>query len=114
MSLGYGAPSHSVRAALQYAYDHRVRPGRSSGNSGDPRPRARGQGQRPRLVPGQYPGVLGVGAVAQDGQPASLQRQRLVQVAAPGVKTSAQGRDGGYWLVSGTSPACALTAGGPP
>jgi hypothetical protein len=34
-----------------------------------------------------------------------------VQVAAPGVRVPAQGRDGQYWLVSGTSPAAALTAG---
>jgi subtilisin family serine protease len=34
-----------------------------------------------------------------------------VQVAAPGVGVPAQGRDGEYWLVSGTSPACALVAG---
>jgi hypothetical protein len=32
-------------------------------------------------------------------------------VAAPGYKVPAQGRDGQYWYVSGTSPACALTAG---
>ena len=29
----------------------------------------------------------------------------------PGVSVPAQGRDGQYWLVSGTSPACALVAG---
>jgi subtilase family protein len=34
-----------------------------------------------------------------------------VEVAAPGVNISAQGRDGQYWLVTGTSPACALVAG---
>ena len=34
-----------------------------------------------------------------------------VQVAAPGVNVPAQGRDGVYWVVSGTSPACALVAG---
>jgi subtilisin family serine protease len=34
-----------------------------------------------------------------------------VQVAAPGVNVPAQGRDEQYWLVSGTSPACALVAG---
>ena len=34
-----------------------------------------------------------------------------VQVAAPGVSVPAQGRDGQYWWVSGTSPACALVAG---
>jgi Subtilase family len=34
-----------------------------------------------------------------------------VQVAAPGFRVPAQGRDGLYWYVTGTSPACALTAG---
>jgi len=34
-----------------------------------------------------------------------------VKVAAPGISVPAQGRDGEYWLVSGTSPACALVAG---
>jgi subtilisin family serine protease len=34
-----------------------------------------------------------------------------VQLAAPGVSVPAQGRDGQYWWVSGTSPACALVAG---
>src|ERR1700722_2871611 len=91
MSLGYGAPSRPVRAALQDAYDHRVVVVASSGNSGT-EAEAKGNGTAPYSFPASYPGVLGVAAVAQDGQPAS-------------------GRDGGYWLVSGTSPACALTAG---
>src|SRR6185312_2484552 len=34
-----------------------------------------------------------------------------VQAAAPEENVPAQGRDGQYWLVSGTSPACALTFG---
>jgi hypothetical protein len=56
--------------------------------------------------------VLGVGAVTQAGTAASFSSNNLsVEVAAPGVKVPAQGRDGQYWLVSGTSPACALTAG---
>ena len=56
--------------------------------------------------------MLGVGAVAQNGLPAGFSSDNLsVQVAAPGVRVPAQGRDGQYWLVSGTSPACALTAG---
>jgi type VII secretion-associated serine protease mycosin len=111
MSLGYGAPSHSVRAALQYAYDHRVVVVASSGNSGT-EAEARGKGSAPYSFPASYPGVLGVAAVAQDGQPASFSSDNVsVQVAAPGVNVPAQGRDGGYWLVSGTSPACALTAG---
>src|SRR5262249_5054751 len=58
------------------------------------------------------PGVLGVGAVTQTGSAASFSSNNLsVEIAAPGVKVPAQGRDGQYWLVSGTSPACALTAG---
>jgi hypothetical protein len=56
--------------------------------------------------------VLGVGAVSSNGTAAGFSSDNLsVEVAAPGVKVPAQGRDGQYWLVSGTSPACALTAG---
>ena len=83
----------------------------SSGNSGT-EAEARGKGSAPYSFPASYPGVLGVAAVARDGQPASFSSDNVsVQVAAPGVDVPAQGRDGGYWLVSGTSPACALTAG---
>ena len=56
--------------------------------------------------------MLGVAAVGRGGSPARFSSDNLsVQVAAPGVNVPAQGRDGQYWLVSGTSPACALTAG---
>ena len=72
----------------------------------------RRQGARPVLFPADYPGVLGVAAVDRSGGPASFSSDNLsVQIAAPGVKVPAQGSDGQYWLVSGTSPACALTAG---
>jgi subtilisin family serine protease len=111
MSLGYGASSRVVRAALQYALDHGVVVVASSGNSGDTA-RALSTGQAPYSFPADYPGVLGVGAVTQSGTAASFSSDNLsVEVAAPGVKVPAQGRDGQYWLVSGTSPACALTAG---
>jgi type VII secretion-associated serine protease mycosin len=107
MSIGYGGPSLPVRQALQDAYDHNVIVLASSGNSGKAsRPRA------PYSFPADYPGVIGVAAVGQNGAPASFSSDNLsVQVAAPGVNVPAQGRDGQYWLVSGTSPACALTAG---
>jgi type VII secretion-associated serine protease mycosin len=107
MSIGYGGPSMPVRTALQYAYDHNVVVLASSGNSGKPgRPRA------PYSFPADYPGVIGVAAVGQSDTPASFSSANLsVQLAAPGVNVPAQGRDGQYWLVSGTSPACALTAG---
>jgi len=83
----------------------------SSGNSGDTAS-ALSTGEAPYSFPADYPGVLGVGAVTQTGSAASFSSNNLsVEIAAPGVKVPAQGRDGQYWLVSGTSPACALTAG---
>ncbi len=111
MSLGYGLPSLPVRSALQDALNHNVVIVASSGNSGGTAS-AQGNGHAPYSFPADYPGVLGVGAVGANGQPASFSSNNLsVQVAAPGVEVPAQGRDGEYWLVSGTSPACALTAG---
>ncbi len=111
MSLGYGAASRPVRVALQNAIDRGVVVVASSGNSGDTAS-ALSTGQAPYSFPADYPGVLGVGAVTEAGTAASFSSNNLsVEVAAPGVKVPAQGRDGQYWLVSGTSPACALTAG---
>ena len=111
MSLGYGAPSRAVRLALQNAFARNVLVVASSGNSGDVAG-ATGQGSAPVSFPANYPGVLGVGAVSSSGQAASFSSENLsVQVAAPGVDVPAQGRNSGYWTVSGTSPACALTAG---
>ena len=100
-----------MRQALQYALNHNVAVFASSGNSGNA-PGARQQGHAPISFPADYPGVLGVGAVDQNGASAGFSSDNLsVQVAAPGVQVPTQGRDGQYWLVSGTSPACALTAG---
>ncbi len=111
MSLGYSTASRPVRLALQDALSHGVVVVASSGNSGDAAD-ADGKGDAPYSYPANYPGVLGVAAVNSAGQPASFSSENLsVQVAAPGVKVPAQGNDGQYWLVSGTSPACALTAG---
>jgi subtilisin family serine protease len=109
MSLGYGRPSSAVRQALQEAFNHNVVVVASSGNSGDSATASR---NAPYSFPADYPGVLGVAAVGQNGASAGFSSDNLsVQVAAPGVRVPAQGRDGRYWLVSGTSPACALTAG---
>jgi subtilisin family serine protease len=56
--------------------------------------------------------VLSVGAVNMAGQPASFSSGNLsVKVAAPGEGVPAQGRNGEYYTVNGTSPACALVAG---
>ncbi len=111
MSLGYSLQSSIVRQALQDAYDHNVVVVASAGNSGE-QAGASTAGQAPYSFPADYPGVLAVGAVDRQGQPASFSSENLsVQVAAPGFQVPAQGRDSSYWLVSGTSPACALTAG---
>jgi subtilisin family serine protease len=107
MSIGYGGPSRAVREALQDAYDHNVVVLASAGNSGRRTPRP-----APYSFPADYPGVISVGAVGQSGSTANFSSDNLsVQLAAPGVNVPAQGKDGAYWLVSGTSPACALTAG---
>jgi type VII secretion-associated serine protease mycosin len=110
MSLGYNAPSAPVRQALQFALGHGVVVVASSGNSGGTS--SDGKRGAPYSFPADYPGVLGVAAVSRSGAPAGFSSDNLsVSVAAPGVQVPAQGRDGQYWLVSGTSPACALTAG---
>jgi hypothetical protein len=110
MSLGYQGASLPVRVAISKALARGIVVVASSGNSGGAS--SGSHGNAPYSFPADYPGVLGVGAVAQNGLPAGFSSDNLsVQVAAPGVRVPAQGRDSGYWLVSGTSPACALTAG---
>jgi len=111
MSIGYAAPSGTVKLALQNAFDHGVVVVASAGNSGDQSGSGHA-GQAPESFPANYPGVISVGAVDSSGQVAAFSSDNLsVQVAAPGVSVPAQGRDGQYWWVSGTSPACALVAG---
>src|SRR5690348_4720183 len=110
MSLGYQGPSRAVREAISNALRRGIVVVASSGNSGGSS--SARHGNAPYSFPADYPGVLGVGAVGQSGAPAHFSSNNLsVEIAAPGVKVPAQGRDGQYWLVSGTSPACALTAG---
>jgi len=111
MSIGYSAPSGTVKLALQNAFDHGVVVVASAGNSGD-QSGSDHAGQAPESFPANYPGVISVGAVNSSGVVATFSSDNLsVQVAAPGVSVPAQGRDGQYWWVSGTSPACALVAG---
>ena len=115
MSIGYSAASSVVRSALQYAYSRGIVLVASSGNSGnndETHVHAGDHGWAPVSFPAEYPGVIGVGAVTIDRQPTSFSSGNLsVQVAAPGKSVPAQGRNGEYYTVSGTSPACALVAG---
>ena len=111
MSIGYSAPSGAVRGAIQYAFQHGVVLVASSGNSGQD-DEQHDDGFAPVSFPADYPGVLSVAALNSDGSVANFSSNNLsVQLAAPGVNVPAQGTDGQYWLVSGTSPACALVAG---
>jgi subtilisin family serine protease len=111
MSIGYGAPSGVVREALLNANAHGVVVIASAGNSGGPSD-AGGDSMAPDSFPAEYAGVISVGAVDSNGSVAGFSSDNLsVQLAAPGVSVPAQGRDGQYWWVSGTSPACALVAG---
>ena len=114
MSIGYSAPSGVVRNAITYAYQHGTVLVASSGNSGgnDARHGNGSPGLAPVSFPAEYPGVLGVGAVTISGTQASFSSGNLsVRVAAPGKGVPAQGRNGSYYTVDGTSPACALVAG---
>ena len=111
MSIGYSAPNGAVRQALQEAFTRGVVVVASAGNSGAPTGPS-DIGGAPESFPADYPGVISVGAVDSAGVVAGFSSDNLsVQVAAPGVSVPAQGRDGQYWWVSGTSPACALVAG---
>jgi hypothetical protein len=114
MSIGYSAPSGAVRAAIMYAYEHGTVLVASSGNSGgdDTQHGSGSAGMAPVSFPAEYPGVVGVGAVTINGTAASFSSGNLsVQVAAPGSGVPAQGRNGLYYTVDGTSPACAIVAG---
>jgi hypothetical protein len=114
MSIGYSQASGTVRDAVQYAYSSGVVLVASSGNSGDNDTQHGSSvtGMAPVSFPAEYPGVISVGAVARGGTAASFSSNNLsVQVAAPGMAVPAQGRNGLYYTVDGTSPACALVAG---
>lgn len=111
MSIGYSEPSGVVRAALQLAYSSGIVLVASSGNSGNNDEQHK-HTLAPVSFPAEYPGVLSVGAVGPDRQATSFSSANLsVRVAAPGQAVPAEGRDGLYYTVDGTSPACALVAG---
>ncbi|NUW46863.1 S8 family peptidase [Nonomuraea rhodomycinica] len=62
--------------------------------------------------PAAYPGVIAVAAMGPDGRRAEFsQVHTYTTIAAPGVDIASASNTGGYRLVNGTSPACALAAG---
>ncbi len=82
MSIGYSAPSVTVRRELQDAYNHGVVVIASAGNSGGP---SSGRvGKAPESFPADYPGVISVSAVNVSGDVAPFSSKNLsVKVAAP-------------------------------
>jgi type VII secretion-associated serine protease mycosin len=110
MSIGYGAPSTAVNKALLNAFARGVVVIASAGNT--PATSDTGASEAPFSFPANYPDVISVAAVQRNGNVASFSSDNLsVRVAAPGVRVPTEGRYDQYWLVSGTSPACALVAG---
>ncbi|WP_165975844.1 S8 family serine peptidase, partial [Actinomadura rubrisoli] len=91
--------------AVKYAADNNVVLVASAGNTGD-------VDNKPNY-PGSCPGVLAVGALAQNGKPwASTQRQNYVTVGAPGAGVGWINKEGhAYDAGEGTSQASALAAG---
>ncbi|NUS56043.1 MAG: S8 family serine peptidase, partial [Streptomycetaceae bacterium] len=92
-------------AAVQYALDRGKLVVAGSGNASE-------NGRVP-VYPAAYPGVLGVGAVDQDGRTWSDSNQgSWVSIAAPGTRiASACTEPTRYCLSDGTSDATALTSG---
>jgi subtilisin family serine protease len=114
MSIGYSAPSGVVRAAVDNAYAHGVVLVASSGNSGknDTQHATSDPNIAPVSYPAEYPGVLSVGAVTEQGAATPFSSGNLsVRISAPGDEILAQGNNGSIYQVTGTSPACALVAG---
>src|SRR2546423_2851301 len=91
-------------AALAYAAREGVTVLASAGNSAD--------GLNAGSYPAGYPGVIAVAATKPGGGRAKFSTVHTYNdVAAPGIGIMSASNTGGYRLVDGTSPACALTAG---
>ena len=108
---GYGRDTETRRAVAD-AIQHGVVVVASVGNDGDKRGKADRSGFAPYSYPAGYPGVIGVAATGSDHRRAGFSNKNYsALVAAPGVDIATAWPDGGYRLVSGTSPAAAVTSG---
>ncbi len=98
MSIGYSAPSATVRVALQQAYDHGVVVVASAGNSGD-QSGSGDDGDAPESFPADYPGVISVGAVDSSGTvaafPATTCPSRWRRPGCPCPRRAGTGTTGG-------------------
>ena len=107
MSLGKPLPSKDEREAIAYAISKGVVVIASAGNQGD----STKEFSR-YSYPASYPGVISVAAVDLNHKHAGFSNKNsAVVVSAPGVRVPAEGPDGNYWFVGGTSPAAAFVSG---
>lgn len=114
MSLGGPNASSAERAAVAYAISKGVAVVASAGNDGDSKnPKKVDRNGLVRLsYPAAFPGVIGVAAVARDGEPARFSdRNSSVLVAAPGSSVVGAGPGNSYWVGEGTSQAGAIVSG---
>jgi hypothetical protein len=102
LSFGGSAYSHLLHEAVNYALERLRVVVAAAGN----------QGSVARFYPAALPGVVAVGAVDGQGQPAWFSnRGSWVKVWAPGVRIYSALPGGGFGLLSGTSMASPLAAG---
>ncbi|MGP3932497.1 S8 family serine peptidase [Nonomuraea sp. KM88] len=115
MSLGTDERNHffsyqeDVAAAVDYAIGKGVILLAGAGNGGRPH-----DSDSNNIVsyPAAHAGVLGVAAVSPEGRRAEFSQVRsYIAIAAPGVGIRSAHNTGGYRVIQGTSPACALAAG---
>jgi serine protease len=104
INLSFGGPAYSqlLHEAVNYALERYRVVVAAAGN----------QGSVVRFYPAALPGVVAVGAVDGQGQPAWFSnRGSWVKVWAPGVRIYSALPGGGFGLLSGTSMASPLAAG---
>jgi subtilisin family serine protease len=104
INLSFGGPAYSqlLHEAVNYALERYRVVVAAAGN----------QGSVARFYPAALPGVVAVGAVDGQGQPAWFSnRGSWVKVWAPGVRIYSALPGGGFGLLSGTSMASPLAAG---
>ncbi|MBG0833407.1 S8 family serine peptidase [Planomonospora sp. ID67723] len=111
MSLGAYGPHRAEREAVSYALSKGVVLVASAGNGGDSE-YAVANATSFWNFPAGYPGVIGVGASDQVGEPAPFSSDNLsVLVSAPGVAVPVVLPGGRYGSSDGTSVSAALVAG---
>lgn len=103
MSLGGSAPSGSLEAAINAAWNAGLVLAAAAGNGGSTQ----------QIYPAAYTNCIAVAATEQNDFRAGFSQygSSWVDVAAPGVNIAGPWNDGNWYYVSGTSQACPHVAG---